>query len=190
MNAKAMLLLIVGPSGAGKDTLIDGLRNAVREDDRFVFPVRFITRPADAGGEAHHAITAKQFEQMQGAGRFAFHWPAHGLSYAIPSTVEDDLNKGRVVVINVSRAIIEEARRRYPQTRVINVTIKPEVLEQRLRVRGRESEAEIQERIERSQMFDLDGENVVEFADNLPIEEAANDLFPWFASRLQGNKKG
>jgi ribose 1,5-bisphosphokinase PhnN len=83
--------------------------------------------------------------------------------------VDDDLEKGRVVVINVSSTIIEEDRRRYPQTRVINVTIKLEILEQRLRDRGRESEAEIQERIERSQMFDLDGENMIEFANNLSI---------------------
>lgn len=176
MSAKGKLLLIVGPSGAGKDTLIDGLRSAVREDDGFVFPVRLITRSADAGGEAHLAITTKQFEQMQAAGRFAFHWHAHDLSYAIPPSFDDDLEKGRVVVINVSRAIIEEARRRYPQTRVINVTIKLEILEQRLRDRGRESEAEIQERIERSQMFDLDGENMTEFANNLSIEEGREEF--------------
>ena len=176
MSAKGRLLLIVGPSGAGKDTLIDGLRSAVRKDDRFVFPVRLITRPADAGGEAHQAITTKQFERMQAAGRFAFHWHAHGLSYAIPSTIDEDLNHGRVVVINVSRAIIEDTRRRYPQTRIINVTIKPEILEQRLRDRGRESEAEIQERIQRSQMFDLDGENITEFANNLSIEEGREEF--------------
>ena len=108
--------------------------------------------------------------------RFAFHWHAHDLSYAIPPSVDDDLEKGRVVVINVSRAIIEEARRRYPQTRVINVTIKPEILEQRLRDRGRESEAEIQERIEHSQMFDLDGENMTEFANNPSIEEGREEF--------------
>jgi len=38
MSAKGKLLLIVGPSGAGKDILIDGLRSAIREDDGFVFP--------------------------------------------------------------------------------------------------------------------------------------------------------
>ena len=164
-------------------------RRPVREDDRFVFPVRFITRPADAGGEAHHAITKKQFEQMQAAGRFAFHWHAHGLSYAIPSTVDDDLNQGRVVVINVSRAIIEETLRRYPRTRVINVTIKPEILEQRLRDRGRESEAEIQERIQRSQMFDLDGENIIEFANNLSIEEGREEFISLVREIAAGDSK-
>ena len=176
MSEKGRFLLIVGPSGSGKDTLIDGLKSAVGEDEGFVFPVRFITRPADAGGEAHRAVTPKQFEQMQADGRFAFHWHAHGLSYAIPSSVDDDLEKGRVVVINVSRAIIEETLRRYPRTRVINVTIKPEILEQRLRDRGRESEAEIQERIERSRMFDLDGESITEFANNLSVEEGLEEF--------------
>ncbi len=176
MSDKGRLLLIVGPSGSGKDTLIDGLRSAVGEEEGFVFPVRFITRPADAGGEAHHAVTTEQFEQMQAAGRFAFHWNAHGLSYAIPSTIDDDLNQGRVVVINVSRAIIEETLRRYPRTRIINVTIKPEILQQRLRDRGRESEAEIRERIERSRMFDLDGGNITEFANNLSVEEGRGEF--------------
>ena len=84
MSAKGKLLLIVGPSGAGKDILIDGLRSAVREDEGFVFPGRLITRPADAIGEAHLAITTKQFEQMQAAGRFAFHWHAHNLILRYP----------------------------------------------------------------------------------------------------------
>ena len=176
MSAKGRLLLIVGPSGAGKDTLIDGLRCAAGEEEGFIFPVRFITRPAGAGGEAHQAVTMEQFGKMRAAGRFAFHWRAHGLSYAIPSTIDDDLEKGRVVVINVSRAIIRETLRRYPRTRVINVTIKPEILQRRLRGRGRESEAEIQERMERSRMFALGGENITEFANNLSIEEGREEF--------------
>src|SRR5271165_1721482 len=97
-----MLVLVVGPSGAGKDTLLDAAQAALAGDPRFRFVRRVITRPAEAGGEAHEAVSEAEFT----ARAFALAWQAHGLRYGIPDDIAVDLAAGRVVVANVSRGVI------------------------------------------------------------------------------------
>lgn len=140
-----MLVLVVGPSGAGKDTLLDAARRALADDKRVRFVRRTITRPADAGGEDHDAVTEVEFLARD----FALRWQAHGLRYGIPAGIADDLAIGRVVVANVSRMVIAEAARRFP-ARVIEVTAPPAVLAARLAARGRESGADAAARLARS----------------------------------------
>jgi phosphonate metabolism protein PhnN/1,5-bisphosphokinase (PRPP-forming) len=94
-----MLILVVGPSGAGKDTLLTAAREALRQDARFHFAQRVITRPTDAGGEEHQAITEQEFAARD----FALQWQAHGLRYGIPADVIDSRD---VVVANVSRTVV------------------------------------------------------------------------------------
>src|SRR5271165_3345282 len=112
-----MLILVVGPSGAGKDTLLDRARATLEGDGRFRFVRRVITRPAEAGGEAHEAVTEAEFATR----RFALSWYAHGIYYGIPEDIEADLKVGRTVVASVSRGVIVEASSRY-DVRVIEVT--------------------------------------------------------------------
>jgi ribose 1,5-bisphosphokinase len=140
-----MLILVVGPSGAGKDTLLNAARATLAHDPRFRFVRRVITRPADAGGEAHEAVAEAEFARR----RFALSWEAHGLCYGIPADIEADLEAGRVVVANVSRGVIAKAARRYP-VRVIQITAPPDVLAARLSSRGRESAADIAARLSRA----------------------------------------
>ncbi len=133
MKTGGVLVLVVGPSGAGKDTLLDAARTALRNDQRFHFARRVITRPADAGGESHEATTQEGFT----ARRFALSWEAHGLRYGIPVEIAKDLAQGRIVIANVSRGVVEEAARRFP-VRVIEVTAPTAILAARLAARGRE----------------------------------------------------
>lgn len=144
------LILIVGPSGAGKDTLIAGARAALSGDRSFVFPTRFITRGGDAGGEAHMPLEREEFQQMSQGGFFSLEWEAHGLRYGIPSSIRDDLARGRSVVVNVSRTILAEARERFAAVRVIEVTASAEILSERLASRGREDGAAIEGRLARA----------------------------------------
>jgi ribose 1,5-bisphosphokinase len=142
MCGVVMLICVVGPSGAGKDTLLDAARSALADDPRFHFVRRVITRPAEAGGEAHEAVTKAEFAKRD----FALQWQAHGLSYGIPAAA---INDAAIAVASVSRTVIADAAARFP-VRVIEVTAPPEILAARLASRRRESPANIAERLARS----------------------------------------
>src|ERR1700722_6453638 len=120
----AMLVLVVGPSGAGKDTLLDAARRAVADDPRFHFVRRVITRPAEAGGEAHEAVTKAEFAKRY----FGLQWLGHGLGYGIAVGA---INVGTIAVASGSRPVIADAASRFPVL-VIEVTAPPEILAERL----------------------------------------------------------
>ncbi|MGM0585807.1 MAG: phosphonate metabolism protein/1,5-bisphosphokinase (PRPP-forming) PhnN [Pseudomonadota bacterium] len=144
---RGTLHLVVGSSGAGKDTLIDAAR-AARPD--ILFPRRVITRPGEAGGEDHEGVSQAEFARREAAGEFLLSWRAHGLAYGVPAEAGAALAGGRDVLVNVSRAVIAQARARWTPLRVIFVSAPPAVLARRLAARGRESEADIAARLRRA----------------------------------------
>ena len=143
-----MLVPVVGPSGAGKDTLMAAARARLAGDARFLFARRCITRPAEAGGEDHIAMSVPEFEDVRDAEGFAFWWAAHGLLYGIPREAEAALAAGRVVVANLSRTVLAEAAARWPM-RVLFITAPLAVLAARLAARGREDTRDIGVRLAR-----------------------------------------
>lgn len=143
------IFAIVGPSGAGKDTLMRAVQAARPE---VVLAQRSITRPLTKDSEAYASLSQSAFEAKQQRGGFALSWQAHGLSYGIPSSVFDALHNGQTVFFNGSRAMLSEAARVFPDLHVLNVTASNAVLAERLRARGRESEAEITRRLKRARM--------------------------------------
>lgn len=144
-----MLVAVVGPSGAGKDTLLAGARARIGPGDgRFRFVRRGITRPASAGGEDHDPLERDTFLRLRDAGGFALWWEAHGLLYGVPRDIEADLDAGRCVVANLSRAVLGEAHRLYPLL-VLEVTAPAAVLAARLAARGREDADTIAARLAR-----------------------------------------
>lgn len=144
-----MLVAVVGPSGAGKDTLMAGARARLGPDDgRFRFVRRAITRPAEAGGEDHEALDRAAFLRRRDAGGFALWWEAHGLLYGVPRGIEAELVSGRCVVANLSRAVLAEADRLYPLL-VLEITAPLAVLAARLAARGREDADAVAARLAR-----------------------------------------
>jgi ribose 1,5-bisphosphokinase len=143
-----MIFAIVGPSGAGKDTLIHGAL-AARPDLRLVR--RVITRPSDAGGEAFEGVTPAEFAGRRERGDFALWWEAHGLSYGIP---RDQMTGPGDVIFNGSRAALPQALRAFPDLRVILVTAPDALLAARLAARGRETAEVIRARLSRA-AFDM-----------------------------------
>jgi ribose 1,5-bisphosphokinase len=143
------LVLVVGPSGAGKDTLIGLARAACGDDGNIVFPRRVVTRAATSF-EDNEQVSPEVFRQAQARGDFAVHWEAHGHCYALPRAIDDDIRAGRAVVANVSRGVVDTMRRAYAAVVVVSVTAPPEILAERLAARARGSDGKIADRLNRA----------------------------------------
>lgn len=141
------IIMVVGPSGAGKDTLLDGARGRLAGDDRFVFPRRLVTRKSDPTSEDHEEIDRAEFDRLVGTSSVGLSWEAHGLGYVIPEEIKSDIRQGRTVIFNGSRGAIADAKSIYKNVSVIYVSVPYDVLANRLRARGRENSTEIARRM-------------------------------------------
>ena len=142
------LIYVMGPSGAGKDSLLGFARSRLMGEP-ILFAHRYITRPADAGGENHVRLSPAEFAARRAAGLFALSWESHGLGYAIGGELDLWLGRGLVVVVNIARAAWPDAARRYAGLTGVLVTTAPTILAERLAARGREDKAAIVERLAR-----------------------------------------
>ena len=146
------LLLVVGPSGAGKDTIIAGAKAACAHDSNIVFPRRVVTRTATSA-EDHDSLDDAGFERALADGDFAFLWRAHGLRYGIPRSIDDDIRAGRTVICNVSRGVVANLRVRYADVIAVLITAPADILAARLAGRSRASDGSLPERIKRNEAF-------------------------------------
>ncbi len=168
---KGVFVAVVGPSGAGKDSLIRYAGEHLAGTGGIVFVRRIITRPVDPASEDHDTLDAAAFRRAERDGAFALSWSAHGLDYGLPVTLEDDLAAGRVVVANLSRAVLPAMIARYPGARIVAVTASREVIARRLAARGRETEDAIENRLARTLDRPLP-EGAVEIDNSGPLETA------------------
>ena len=119
---QGIFFFVVGPSGAGKDSLIEGARAHLDRTGRYLFARRTITRPSGAPGEDHVGVTPEQFQASVAAGAFLLSWHAHGLSYGLSAELLQVLEEGSHVIANGSRRMIREAATRVPHLVVIEIT--------------------------------------------------------------------
>ncbi len=157
------LFAIVGPSGAGKDTLLAG---AMAQRPDLVLVRRVITRPTEAGGEDFEGVSEAEFARRHAAGELALDWHAHGLRYGIPAA---QIDPARDVLFNGSRAALPEAQARFPGLVAVLVTAPVGVLAERLAARGRESRADIAARLQRAGF---------ELPEGLAVRQVVNDGTP------------
>ena len=116
---------VVGPSGAGKDTLIAHARAALADEPQVEFVRRVITRPSDGETEDHDTLADAEFLEAQAEGAFALAWEAHGLRYGLPASVDRAIENGHVAVANVSRGALPALRQRYANVAVVEITADP-----------------------------------------------------------------
>ncbi|BCG26028.1 ribose 1,5-bisphosphate phosphokinase PhnN [Pseudomonas tohonis] len=149
---KGRLIYLIGPSGSGKDSLLDAAREPLSRSGCHIVR-RVITRSAEAVGEAAEAVSPERFAEMERSGAFAMSWHANGLSYGIPTQIDEWLAAGEDVLVNGSRGYLAEALKRYPDLQAILLTVEMDVLRRRLQARGREPAEEIEARLARNARF-------------------------------------
>ncbi|SIN75044.1 phosphonate metabolism protein/1,5-bisphosphokinase (PRPP-forming) PhnN [Halodesulfovibrio marinisediminis] len=146
---KGTLFYLMGPSGVGKDTLLNTLRSRL-EGKSVIVAHRYITRPASATGENHVALSKKEFQKHLVANSFALHWHSHDKNYGIGIEINNWLNQGLSVVINGSRAYLPQARELYPDLQPVLITAPENIIAERLHARQRETKNEILHRLHRN----------------------------------------
>jgi ribose 1,5-bisphosphokinase len=161
----AKIIYIMGPSGSGKDSII----NAVRQQslDNLQVAHRYITRHWQSGGENHVALSESEYNKRQALGLFALAWSANQHQYAIGCEIDVWLKAGQNVLVNGSRAYLEQARARYANDIYpVLIDVEAHKLEQRLIERGRETQQQIQARIIRHQQYRHDLDSSCDVIDN------------------------
>lgn len=143
------LIYVVGPSGAGKDSVLLGLRALWSGLPPAHWARRTVTRPAQAGGESHESVSEPGFQRLQQAQAFAMAWHANGLWYGVRRTELAPLASGHCVFVNGSRAYLQQVLHQWPQATVVQISAPADLLRQRLQARQRESVQSISDRLAR-----------------------------------------
>ena len=165
----------MGPSGAGKDSVLRFARHALAPGLKVAFAHRYITRPMDPSGENHIALSSEEFDLRRAAGLFTFHWHAHGVSYGIGTEIESWRGAGFVVVVSGSREHFQGLRRDALDIRPVLITAPPALLERRLINRGRDSASSVTARLERGGAYGAI-ENALVIENSGPLSEAGGRL--------------
>lgn len=152
MNERC-LLVVSGPSGTGKDTVVNALRQAHPE---IAISISATTRPmrtGEAEGVNYYYMTRESFEQKLQAGEILEHTEYCGNYYGTPrAEVDARITNGQAVVLVIEVEGAANVKRLYPGC--TTVFIEPpgmDALEQRLRGRGTETEECIQKRLTQAQ---------------------------------------
>ncbi len=177
------MFLLVGNSGSGKDSILAWAKEhwACPKKELLVAQ-RYITRPESPETEKFISVSVDEFENMDGKGDFLLKWVSYDMHYGVKNDVLKDLKKGNLVVVNVSRQVIDDTRKRFPGTKVIFVQVPIETIVHRIQDRGRESQEQVQARVQRAKENEtLPGADFV--VENIgTIEEGGKKLLTYLAS--------
>ena len=138
---KGMLLVISGPSGAGKGTLLNRLLDV---DKSFVFSVSATTRgprPGEVDGVHYHFMTQEQFDALEKADAFLEHATVHGNRYGtLLSEVNDRMAAGQNVLLDIDTQGALNVMQRMPDCVSVFI-LPPSMQELRERLENRHTEA-------------------------------------------------
>jgi ribose 1,5-bisphosphokinase len=176
---KGSWVFVCGPSGSGKDSVIDFARQAIGTRSGLVFSRRMVTRGMQAGSD-HDPVTPAAFSELAESGELCWHWYAHGFGYGIARHYADIVEAGGTVVVNGSRAHVNGIAVS-SQIRVVQISTSPELLATRLAHRGRDAANAIADRLARNSRFsDLQSDLVI--VNDGPLALAGQQLVDYLSS--------
>jgi ribose 1,5-bisphosphokinase len=167
------LVYVMGPSGAGKDSVMNRARALLAADLPVFFAHRYITRPADSGGENHVALTHEEFALRRAHGLFAFDWQAHGNRYGIGCEIDGWRRSGLTVVVSGSREHFLAADGLDADTHPVLITAPVTRLAERLATRGREDSGAATERLGRGAAYEIADRRLITIVNDGALEAAA-----------------
>jgi ribose 1,5-bisphosphokinase len=182
-TAPGPLIVVLGPSGSGKDTLMSYARKELAARDDVLFVRRTITRPADAGSEDHVPMTDVEFDAAIDRGEFSLTWAANGLRYGLPRAIEAHLGEGKPAIVNGSRAAWGILRQVFPTAVAVEIRVDRSILAQRLQSRGRESAQEIEARLARAAALEAGFEADLVIDNSGAMEHAGRALVGYLTQR-------
>jgi ribose 1,5-bisphosphokinase len=172
---RGVFVAVVGPSGAGKDSIMRLAAETLGTDTGIQFVRRVITRQENAD-EAHDTLSAADFALADASGAFAVSWQANGLHYGIPNSVRSDIAAGKVVVANASRDKAQEIKTLFQRAIIIHITASVETLRARLLARGREDAETVDSRLARSLMLEQGFTADIRIENNGALESATKQF--------------
>lgn len=147
---RGLLIVLSGPAGVGKDTLIEQWQLVAPNVRRLI---TYTTRPQtqkERHGLDYYFVSEEEFQRLIAEGAFLEYANVHGNWYGTPLHKMEELrNAGRDVVLRIDVQGAMQVRQRFPEAILIFI-VPPslEELERRLRKRGRDTEDAIQLRLE------------------------------------------
>ena len=175
MNTR--LVYVVGPSGAGKDSVLGWLLSQPSLKSVVHWATRDVTREGHESSQRDRAVSPQVFACLKAQGAYALWWQANGLSYGVRHEAMVPFERGQWLLLNGSRRHLPAALAQYPGLTVLHITADAELLRQRLMQRGREQGQAVQARLASSTALDLGAEplgsaRVLRVLNNGSLEEA------------------
>ena len=146
---QGLLIVLSGPSGSGKSSVVEAL---CESDPSLLFSISATTRPPrqnEIDGVNYHFLSPTEFENLTQQGGFV-EWAKYGEHYygTLKSEVERPLSEGKDVLIEIDvQGAMQVKRQDFKSVLVFILPPSFEILEERLRARKTESDAERQQRL-------------------------------------------
>jgi guanylate kinase len=142
------IIIISGPSGAGEDSVIDGLEKELALE-RVITTTTRKPRSGESQGHPYYFTSREDFERRIAAGEFLEY--AEEYNHQLYGVTKEELERvnrsGRLGIWKIEYQGVESAKKLFPTMLAILITAPLEVMEDRIRRRGNLSEEDIRERI-------------------------------------------
>jgi guanylate kinase len=152
-NSSGHLIILTGPSGVGKGTLLAALRAAHPEINLSISATTRAPRPGEVDGVNYYFYDRERFEQAIAQGELLEWAEFAGNYYGTPSQpVQERIDRGESIILEIELLGARQVAKAFPAA--LKIFILPpsfEVLESRLRSRGQDPEEAIARRLARAQ---------------------------------------